>query len=126
MKYAEPLPPPSPAVQATLVSIVGQEIHEFVQSNDRAALLDIDDEGEHAPLLLSTLDLSHWTSIMYVSTLEEGVEKALTRLREAHVILAHLLERDELDLEEANANMLCVERALRHANPHEDWTDRPT
>ena len=126
MKYAEPLPPPSPAVQATLVSIVGQEIHEFVQSNDRAALLDIDDEGEHAPLLLSTLDLSHWTSIMYVSTLEEGVEKALTRLREAHAVLVHLLERDELDLEEANANMLRVERALRHANPHEDWTDRPT
>jgi hypothetical protein len=68
-----------------------------VQTNDRAALLDTDDEGEHAPLLLSTLDLSHWTSIMYVSTLEGGVEKALTRLREAHAVLAHLLERDELD-----------------------------
>jgi hypothetical protein len=97
-----------------------------VQTNDRAALLDTDDEGEHAPLLLSTLDLSHWTSIMYVSTLEGGVEKALTRLREAHAVLAHLLERDELELDEANTNTHLVECALRKANPHEDWTDRPT
>jgi hypothetical protein len=126
LNYTEPLPPPSPAVQATLAAIVGPEIHEFVQTNDRAALLDTDDDGEHAPLLLSTLDLSHWTAIMYVSTLEGGVEKALTRLREAHAVLAHLLERDELDLEEANTNTLLVERALHTANPHEDWTDRPT
>ena len=126
MNYVEPLPPPSPAVQATVASIVGPEIHEFVQTTDRAALLDLDDEGEHAPLLISTLDLSHWTSIMYVSTLEGGVEKAMARLREAHAVLAHLLERDELDLEEANANTQRVERALREANPHEDWTNRPT
>jgi hypothetical protein len=84
-----------------------------MQTNDRAALLDTDDQGEHTPLLLSTLDLSHWTSIMYVSTLEGGVEKALTRLREAHVVLAHLLERDELELEEANTNTHLVECALR-------------
>ena len=90
--YAEPLPPPSPAVQAILVSIAGLEIHEFVQTNDRVALLDTHDEGEHVPLLLTTLDFSYWTSIMYVSTLEGGVEKPLTRLREAHAVLAHLLE----------------------------------
>ena len=56
-------------------------------------------------------------------TLEDGIEKALVRLREAH---AYLLERDELDLEEANANMLQVERALHNANLNEDWTDCPT
>jgi hypothetical protein len=125
LKYAEPLLPPSPAVQATLASIIGSEIHDFVQSSDRDALLDTDDDGEHAPLLLSTLDLSHWTSLMYVSTLEGGIEKALTRLREAHAVLAHLLERDELELEEANRSTHLVECALRTANPHEDWSDRP-
>lgn len=63
---------------------------------------------------------------MCISTLEDGVEKALTRLKEGHAVIAHLLERDKLDLEEANANTLCVKRTLRNANPHEDWTDRPT
>ena len=63
---------------------------------------------------------------MYSSTLEGGLEKALTRLREAHAVLTHLLERDETELEESSANTQAAERALRHANPHEDWTDRPS
>ena len=62
---------------------------------------------------------------MYVSTLEDGVGKALARLREVHAVLVHLLEWDELDMEEANPNTLQVERALYNANPHEDWIDRP-
>jgi hypothetical protein len=126
LNYAEPLPAPSPAVQATLVSISGTEIHEFVQTTDNTALLDKDEDGEHAPLLLSTLDLSHWTSIMYVSTLEDGTKKALAHLREAHGVLANLLEKDELDLEEATNTTNVVEMVLRAANPHEDWSDRPT
>jgi hypothetical protein len=103
-----------------LASISGIEIHDFVQTTDNAALLDKDEDGEHAPFLLSTLDVSHWTSIIFVSTLENGTNKALARLWEAHGLLATLLEKDELDLEEANANISLVEMALRTANPHED------
>jgi hypothetical protein len=119
------LPAPSPAVQATIASIVGPEVHAYVQETDNASLLDKDDDGEHAPLLLTTLDLSHWTSIMVASTLENGVEKALTRLREAHTVLAVLLEKDEQELEESLNNSRVVETALRAANSHEDWSDRP-
>lgn len=44
------------------------EIHQFIQEHDKNALQDFDDEGEHAPLLLVTLDLSHWTSIMIAAS----------------------------------------------------------
>jgi hypothetical protein len=125
MSYNDLLPAPSPAVQATLSSMVGPEIHSYIQDTDNASLLDKDDDGEHAPLLLSTLDLSHWTSIMHVSTLEGGMEKALTRLKEAHSVLAALLEKDEMELEEATNNTRVVETALRAANAHEDWLERP-
>jgi hypothetical protein len=47
------------------------------------------------------------------------------RLREAHSILANLLEKDDLDLEEANSNAYLVENALRLANMYEDWSARP-
>jgi hypothetical protein len=40
--YGDPLPAPSPAVQATLISIVGNEIHDFIQSTNRAVLQDKD------------------------------------------------------------------------------------
>lgn len=123
--YDNQLPAPSAAVQATIASIDGPAIHAYVQEMDNTSFLDKDDDGEHAPLLLTTLDLSHWTSIMLASTLENGVEKALSRLREAHALLAVLLEKDELELEEALNNTRVVETALRAANPHEDWSDRP-
>jgi hypothetical protein len=125
MGYSKPLLAPSPAVQTTLAPIVGTEIHELIQTTDNIAIIDKDEDGNHAPLLLSTLDLSHWTSILYVSTLENGVEKVLGRLREAHGILANLLEKDEMDEAEANGNTQVVEAVLRLANPHEDWFDRP-
>ena len=125
LNYNEPLPAPSPAVQATLVSILGPEIHDLIQTTDNAALLDKDEDGEHAPLLLSTLDLSHWTSILFISTQDKGIEKALARVREAHAVLANLLEKDEVDLEEATNTTSEVEAAPRAANPHEDWFDQP-
>jgi hypothetical protein len=56
MGYNDPLPAPSPTVQATLSSIVGLEILSYIQDTDNASLQDKDDNGEHAPLLLSTLD----------------------------------------------------------------------
>jgi hypothetical protein len=123
--YRDPLPAPSPAVQATLASIVGPEIHELIQTTDNIAIIDKDEDGDPALLLLSTLDLSHWTSILYMSTLDNGVEKAMARLHEAHGVLANLLEKDELDLAETSRNTHVVEAALRAANPHEDWSDRP-
>ena len=60
--------------------MAGLEMHSFIQNTDHAAILDKDEDGEHVPLLLSTLDLSHWTSIMSVVTLDNGIEKALARL----------------------------------------------
>jgi hypothetical protein len=62
---------------------------------------------------------------MYVSILESGVEKGIAWLREAHGMLTNLLEKDEMELEEANNNTRVVETALRAENPHEDWSDRP-
>jgi hypothetical protein len=62
---------------------------------------------------------------MLVSTQENGVEKALMRLREVHTVLSNLLEKDEHDLEEATTNTHLVEAALRLANTHEDWSDQP-
>lgn len=59
MGYDEPLLAPLPTVQATITSIVGSDIHEYVQVTDKEALEDKDEDGEHAPLLLSTLDMSH-------------------------------------------------------------------
>lgn len=113
-------------MQATIASIVGPEIHAYVQETDNASFLDKDDDGEHAPLLLTTLDLFHWTSIMYTSTLDNGVVKALARLRKAHDVLAILLEEDELKLEEAMNNKRVVETVLRATNAHEDWLDQPS
>ena len=80
MGYGKLLPTLSLAVQATFISIVGIEIHEFIQTTDNATIINKDEDGDHAPMFLSTLDLSHWTSILYISTLDGGVEKALRRL----------------------------------------------
>ena len=49
MGYNEPLPAPSPTIQATIASIVGTDIHEYVQVSDKEALLDKDEDGKHAP-----------------------------------------------------------------------------
>ena len=121
--YTEQLPAPAPAVQATLATIVAPEIHEFIQEKDKAALLDVDEDGEHAPLLLSTLDLSHWTAILMATITD--TTKGLGRLQEAHQVLGQLLETDEHELEEALRNTRLVENALRSVNPHEDWSDLP-
>jgi hypothetical protein len=55
---------------------------------------------------------------MSASTLENGVEKSLTHLKEA--VLAGLLEKNELELEEETNNTKVVETALRAANMHDD------
>jgi hypothetical protein len=38
--------------------LVAPGIHEYIQTTDTATLEDVDEDGEHAPLLLSTLDIS--------------------------------------------------------------------
>lgn len=120
--YKEPLPAPSPAVQAVLAMISDNEVHDFIREKDEAALIDLDDEGEHAPLLLGTLDLSHWTYVMIAATSDK--EKGLARLKEAHEHLTVILERDEAEFLEAGRNTVAVDKALRAANPHEDWGSR--
>ena len=70
------------------------------------------------------MDLSHWTSILYVSALKNGVKRALTHLHEVYRVLANLLEKDKLDLEEATNNMHAVEVPLCATNPHDGWSDR--
>lgn len=117
--YAEPLYASSPAVQASLAAISDPEVHRYIQESDRAALEDRDDEGEPAPTLLATLDLSHWTAIMSVAT--ESGEKGLERLKQAHAVLSAILDRDELEMDEAVRNTRSVEVVLRNANPHENW-----
>lgn len=96
----------------------------YVQETDNSSLLDKDDDNEHAPLHLTTLDLSHWTSIMVASTLENGVENALIRLREAHSVLAILLEKNKQELEEALNSTRMVEMVLRATKSHDDWFHR--
>jgi hypothetical protein len=82
-----------------LATILDSVIHQFIQETNKNALHDLDDEGEHAPLLLVTLDLSHWTSIRIVATIDK--EKGLGHLREAQQVLGQLLKKDEMEFEEA-------------------------
>lgn len=96
------------------------EIHSFIQKTDLEAFANKDDEGMHAPMLLATLDLSHWTAIMQVAITDKTA--GLTRLRQAYEALPSILDRDELELEEATRNTKTVEAYLRLANPHESWT----
>ena len=66
--YGEPLYVPAPAIQATIACIADPKFHEFIQIADKNAMADQDEEGVHAPLLLATLDLSHWTALMNAAT----------------------------------------------------------
>lgn len=116
--YADPLPAPSLAVQATLASLKAPEIHSFVQEQDQAAILDCDEEGDHAPLLLSTLDLSQWTLILNL-TIRESAEKALAQLRIAHSQLADILDWETEELMQAEKDAVLVDTAIKNANPHE-------
>lgn len=115
--YKDPLPAPSPAVQATLAALDAPAIHQFILEKDLAALHDVDDEGEHAPLFLSTLDLSQWTRILAVAIKDK--DKALDDLKTAHAQLASILEYEAEELELALTNTRLVDAALKQANPHE-------
>jgi hypothetical protein len=55
-------------VQATIACVADPAFHEFIQTTDKTAFADQDEEGVHAPLLLSRLDLSHWTALMNAAT----------------------------------------------------------
>lgn len=115
--YKDPLPAPSPAVQATLASLDAPAIHKFILQQDLTALQDVDEEGEHAPLFLSTLDLSQWTRILAFAIKDK--DKALDELKTAHGQLASILEYEAEELELAIANTRIVDAALKQANPHE-------
>ena len=89
--YKEPLFAPSPVVQVTLAAIKEPEIHAFIQSTDLSSLADKDEDGEHAPLLLEVLDLSHWLAIMNASL--EKKEDGLSKHSQAHTALALCLSK---------------------------------
>lgn len=116
--YGDPLPAPGPAVQATLASMKSSEIHAFVNEQDRAALIDCDDDGEHAPLLVATLDLSQWTLILNLA-IRECEEKALGQLRIAHLQLAEMIDFEAEELAQAEKDAVLVDNAMKAANPHE-------
>ena len=118
--YRDLLYVPAPAVQATIGCIADPEFHDFIQTSDKNAMANQDEEGVHAPLILSTLDLSHWTALMNAATTDPKL--GITRLRQAHEVLHVLLDRDEQELAEAERNCRAVESYLRVANLHESWT----
>jgi hypothetical protein len=78
-----------------LVGIEEGQIHEYIQTRDK---LDLDEDGEKTPLLLTTLDLSYWIAIF----MTEDLKKALFMITEAHskriLILEHKAEELELVL----------------------------
>lgn len=80
--------------------------------------MDVDDEGEHAPLLVATLDLSQWTLILNL-TMSDSDEKALAQLRVAHTQLADILDWEAEELAQAEKDIILVDAALKEANPHE-------
>lgn len=116
--YGDPLPAPAPAVQATLASMKSPAIHAYVNEQDRAALLDCDDDGEHAPLLLTTLDLSQWTLILNL-VIRDSEDKALGQLRIAQSKLAEMLDVEAEELAQAEKDAVLVDKVIKAANPHE-------
>ena len=93
MSYKPPLPPPIPAIQATLSAIQNTEIHDFVQQNDSAALEAAGEQSESASLLLTILDLSLWTRVFEFanSQILADRQKALDRLRGFYDVLSKLV-----------------------------------
>lgn len=114
--YGDLLPALALAVQTTLASLKGPEIHEFIKEQDTVALLDRDNEGEHAPLLLSTLDLSQWTLILNL-TIRQSSAEAFEQLRLAHSQLADILVWENDELVQAERDVLAVDAAIKTANP---------
>lgn len=72
----------------------------------------------HAPLFLSTLDLSQWTLILSL-VVTRNSEAALEKLREAHKELASLLDIEEAENEKSSQQVMEIELALKKANPQE-------
>lgn len=116
--YAEPLPAPIPAVQATLAAMSPNEIHQFIQANDRDALdkNELTDSGE-TPLLLNSLDLGQWIRVFEFANTD--LPKALQRLRDMQLSLLDIANRDMLEYEEAKGNTVVVEVYLKQINPQD-------
>lgn len=84
-------------------------------------MADTDEEGEHAPLLLSTLDFSQWTAVM--TTITQEREKGMEMLKEAHLNLSYLLERDAIEYHDSILNIRKVEFDVKKANSQEEWCE---
>jgi hypothetical protein len=60
-----------------------------------ATLSDTDGKGLHVPLLLESLDLVTWNSLLVIATVDNN--KTTTKVKYAHYELSDLLAEDELD-----------------------------
>ncbi|KAG0598635.1 hypothetical protein M758_12G089600 [Ceratodon purpureus] len=112
--YEDPLPAPIPSVQVVICALKEPRLHQFIQEQDLLALSDVDEDGESAPLLLTTLDLSDWTHLLVLGG--SNPETGLSRLREAHSKLIDILEKDDLDLRATEKIIPVLEKVLAHAN----------
>lgn len=111
--YEDPLPVPTPAIQATLAAIHPREIHEYIQGHDKEALGANSEEGE-APTFLAVLDLGQWTRIFEVANSDPA--KGLTRLGELKDKLIERMILDTEELEKAISDTAKAELAIRKAN----------
>ena len=115
--YGGHLPPPSPSVQATLAALSAPDLHKFIIPQDTEALADTDDEGQSAPLFLTTLDLCQWTWILSLEIEEPG--KGLKQLQKVQHQLSEILDSEAEDLEFAMKHTKLIDTAIRQANPQE-------
>ena len=112
--YDDPLPAPIPSVQVVICAIREPRLHQFIQEQDLLALSDVDEDGDSAPLLLTTLDLSDWMHLLVLAG--TNPDTGLIRLRGAHSKLVDILEKDDMDLQASEKIIPVLEKVLAHAN----------
>lgn len=110
--FKDPLPPPSPIVQATIAGMPAS-IQQYIQSTDLNTIASTPEDGEPL-LLLSLLDLSHWTRVFEFANSDTG--KAMARLEEMTSKLHDINDRDALEMDEARGNTAKVEQYLKRVN----------
>lgn len=100
---------PSPAVQAVLSSIAGQDFHDLVIRLDKAAVEDRNVDGS-LPQILDILALDDWLKLAhaYKCKPEEGLEK----LTKVHALLPRMVEADETATKAAEELRISISKAL--------------
>lgn len=81
-------------------------------------MLDCDEGGDHAPLLISILDFSHKILILKLAMFE-SVEKTLSQLKTTHAHLVDTLDCEVKELAQAKKDTVIVDATLKAANTDE-------